>query len=224
MSYKVVEVKPGARGFDTIAPLDAAQYVAMKAIGFDFRWGYLGDLTPDEIAKAHSANVGIMVIQHAHAPGWVVTGAKGAADGARALADARVINLPQALPLYCDFESPAAPATTSFDVSIYSVAWCKDIQNDGRPAEVYVGFEMPCNAEELWQLPFTGYAKSFSDVATPAHRGFKLIQLFADYPKGECFVRDFCPSAPASVASLLIDIDIAQTDYLGARPKMLVAA
>ena len=223
MSYKVVDVGPGALGFDTIDTLDAAQYTAMRALGFTFRWGYLGDLHPAEITRAHAAGLGVMVVQHARATGWVVTGAKGAEDGARAIRDAQVTGLPQPLPLWCDLESPAS-GTTAFDISMYSAAWCHAVQGDGRPAELYVGYALPSNAQELWELPFTGYGKSYSDVPTPAHRGFKLIQLFGSYPKGECFVREAFPNAPASVASLLIDIDVTQLDYLGARPKMLVAA
>lgn len=223
MIYSVVDVAPGSRGFDTIVALTGAQYAAMRSIGFTFRWGYLGDLHTAEIDNALSNGVGIVVIQHARANGWMPDAAKGAEDGARAVRDASVAGLPGALPLWCDLESPATSATAA-DIAAYSSAWCKAVHIAGHNAELYVGYALPCNGEQLWELPFTGYASSFSDVATPAHRGFKMRQLFADYPKGECFVRDFCPSAPASILALNIDIDIAQTDYLGARPKMLVAA
>jgi|SRR5579864_3059588 len=223
MIYSVVDVTPGARGFDTIATLTGVQYAAMRDIGFTFRWGYLGDLHTAEIDTALSNGVGIVVIQHARAPGWMPDATKGAEDGARAVRDASVAQLPGALPLWCDLESPSLAATAR-DIAAYSMSWCLAVHGASHPAELYVGYALPCNAEQLWELPFTGYASSFSDVATPAHRGFKMRQLFADYPKGECVVRDFCPTAPASVAGLSIDIDIAQTDYLGARVKMLVAA
>ena len=223
MNYRVVDVAPGALGFDTIAQLSAEQYVAMRALGFRFRWGYLGDLHTAEIDLSISAGVGIMVVQHARANGWQPTGAKGAEDGARAVRDAEVAGLPNTLSLWCDLESPATSAT-AFDIAMYSAAWCKAIHEDGRPAKVYVGYALPCGAQDLWELPFTGYAKSFSDVPAPAHRGFQMMQLFASYPKGECLVREAFPTAPASVANLLIDIDVTQLDYLGARPQMLVAA
>jgi hypothetical protein len=222
MNYSVVDVAPGARGFDTIAALTADQYTAMYALGFTFRWGYLGDLHTTEIDTALANRVGIMVIQHARAVGWTVTQAKGAEDGARAVRDALSAKLPQALPLWCDLESPATTATAD-DIAAYSDAWCQAVHGAGHNAEVYVGFGLPCDAEHLWELPFTGYASSFSNVATPAHRGFKMRQLFASYPKGECFVRDAFPHAPANVAGLQIDIDITQTDFLGSKPKMLVA-
>ena len=223
MSYRVVDVLPGARGFDTIEALNAAQYIDMRAAGFTFRWGYLGDLHTDEIAKATSSGVGILVIQHARALNWMPDSAKGAEDGARAVRDAQSAQLPTALPLWCDLEG-CGPAATYAEVDAYAKTWCAAVVGSGHPAEVYVGASVPADAAGLWHLPFTGYARSFSDVPTPTHRGFKLIQLFSTFPKGECFVRDFDPGAPASIAGINIDIDVAQCDYLGARPKMLIAA
>jgi hypothetical protein len=223
MSYKVVDVLPGARGFDTIESLSASQYETMHALGFTFRWGYLGDLHVDEIAKATSASVGIMVIQHARAVGWNPDSARGAEDGARAVRDASSAQLPKTLPLWCDLEECNAAATYA-EVDAYAKTWCAAVVGSGHAAEVYVGSNVPADAAGLWHLPFTGYARSFSNVPTPAKRGYKLIQLFSTYPKGECFVRDAFPGAPPNVAGINIDIDIAQCDYLGARPKMLVAA
>lgn len=223
MSYKVVDVLPGSIGFDTIEALTADQYTAMRALGFKFRWGYLGDLHVDEIAKATAAGVGVMVIQHARALNWNPDSTKGAEDGARAVRDAQSAQLPAALPLWADIEGCADNATFA-DVDAYSKTWCAAVAGSGHPAEVYCGWKLPADAEQLWSLPFTGYAKSFSSLITPAKRGYKLLQLFSTFPKGECFVRDFDPAAPASVASINIDIDVAQCDYLGARPKMLVAA
>jgi len=209
----------GALGFDTDERPTAAQYQLLRALGFRFACRYLGDLTSAEVDDALDAGVGIIPVQHAHLPGWSPDTLKGADDGARAVHHAAVAGLP-ACTLWADIEGCAGSAA---DLAGYVRAWCASPVKAGFEAGGYIGSGTPGDSETLWRLDFTGYWKSQSDVPTPARRGWRLIQLFAP-PYGSCTVGDVFPGCSPAVRELTIDVDVAQSDYLGALPKMIVRA
>lgn len=221
MNLKVVQAAPLMRGFDTITRPTAAQYIVLAQF-FDFAIRYLGDLHADEVSDALNAKLGLMLVQHARANGWMPDAAKGATDGARAVRDAQAINAPKGLTLWLDLEVCSATALFG-DVQKYSEAACDQITNAGFKAGVYVGAGVPGSGQQLYELPFTAYWKSQSFVATPNRRAFQLEQLFV-YPQGQCLIKDVWPKAPPNVASMQIDADVVLCDYLDGRPTMLVAA
>lgn len=219
---RVVSIPTGALGFDTIARPSRLQYQALRALGFRFAVRYLGDLTDVEISDATAEGVGVIPIQHARAVNWIVDPQKGAEDGLRAARDASAVNIPVDQTLWCDLEG-CHPSTTPSAVQLYSESWCGAARAAGYLDQgVYHGAGVPSSGAELFRLAFTGYFRSQSDVPCPMPRGWRLIQLF-DFPKGQCTVADVFPDAPAIVAGLQIDVDIAQADYRGVRAKMLVA-
>jgi len=218
----VVDAPHGALGFDCDTRLSREQYSAARALGFRFVARYLGDLTSDEVDDCIGSGLLLLPVQHAHAPGWIVGegGHTGAEDGRRAVADANAAALPQ-MPLWFDLEQPHT-ATTPAQVHQYAAEACAAVGRPGFEGRVYWGAGMPGNEHDVYMLQFTGYWKSFSNVVTPWKRGFQLIQLFR-YPRGECYVREVFPLAPASIADVLIDVDVACSDYEGSSAKMLAA-
>ena len=152
-----------------------------------------------------------------------VTGALGTQDGERAVSSAAFAGLPVALPLWCDLEEPEA-TTTHDAVSTYARHWCLPVASRGpeASARVYVGAGVPCDGQQLYHLAFTGYWQSFSNVPTPFRRGYQMRQIYAA-PSGSCRVRDVFSAASALVGDLMIDVDVTESDFLGSRPKMLIA-
>jgi hypothetical protein len=217
---KVVACPFASLGVDTATRPTREQYAALAALGVRWVARYLGDLTSAEIGDAHAAGLGVVAVQHAHAPGWQPLVTLGDADGRRAVNDARAAGIPP-MTLWCDLEG-LAPTADVQAVQVYAVAWCNAVRASGFEAGVYLGEGVPGTAQSYYALPFVAYWKSQSMVATPARRGWQLIQLY-NWPRGECRVGDVFPGAPASVAALLVDFDVAGSDYLGGFPTMLVA-
>lgn len=220
-SRRVVPVPFAGLGIDTTARLTRDQYAAIRALGIVFAGRYLGDLTSEEIDDAHAAGVGILPVQHAHAAGWQPTGALGREDGTRAVQDARGAGIP-CMPLWNDLEG-CHPASNEDEIATYAAGWASALRVAGYEPRVYVGAGVPGDGLTLYALPYVGYWKSQSIVPTPARRGYQLVQLFR-YPQGQCQLGDAFPDAPPAVKHLLVDVDVATTDYLGGRPAMLVAA
>lgn len=220
MNRVLVDVRPGAVGFDTDTRLSREQYAEMRTLGFAFAERYLGDLTSEEVDDCLASGLLLQPLQHAHTAGWTPSDVHGQADGHRALRDASVAGLPP-MPLFFDFEEPIVGAST-LEVEAHSLALCRIVQGARYEAGVYWGARMPGDSHFLYRLPFTRYWKSFSDVVTPWLRGWQLVQLYC-YPLGQTFVRDLFPDASPLVAHLAIDLDVAQSDYRGSRPKMLAA-
>jgi glycoside hydrolase-like protein len=219
---QVVDVPHGAIGFDTDTRWTGAQYAEARSLGFRFAFRYLGDLSSEEVDEALGADMMISAIQHAHPPGWECSVQLGADDGARAVRDARSALLPPGLPLWADLEEVATGTGPSL-VAGYSQAWCAHVVGAGFPAGVYWGAGMPGDSQQLYQLPFTSYFKSFSNVVTPWRRGYQLYQLF-HFPRGECIVADVYPDASSLTRNLAIDVIAACSDYVGSRARMLKAA
>jgi hypothetical protein len=221
MNRIVVDVPHGSLGFDCDQRLSLEQYQGMRALGFRFVMRYLGDLTSDEVDDALGADMMIGAIQHAHLSGWTVDAHPGAEDGRRAVRDANMAALPL-MPLWADLEEPS-PSTTTAQIAQWSAEWCAAVVHPGHEAEVYWGAGMPGDAKQVYQLAFTGYWSSFSNVVVPWRCGFKMRQLY-HFPKGECLVRDVFPQgAPAIVADVPIDVNVAFNDYLGRKVRLCAA-
>jgi hypothetical protein len=218
MRRVVVDVRPGALGFDTDARLTRAQYAEMRSLGFEFAERYLGDLTTEEVDDCLGAGLLLQPLQHAHLAGWLPSEGFGLADGERAVRDAQRAEIPP-MPLFADLEEPLA-GTTTVEVFAHCRGLCPPMVQAGYEAGVYWGAGMPGDGRFLYSLPFTRYWKSFSDVVTPWRRGWQLVQLYS-FPLGQVLVREVFPQASDLVGGRLIDLDVAQSDYLGSRPRML---
>src|SRR4029077_19885746 len=183
MNRIVVDCPHGAIGFDTNTRLSLEQYRVLRALGFRFAIRYLGDLKSDEVDDALAADLMLGVVQHAHYSGWDVGNHPGSDDGKRAVSDAHAAALPL-MPLFADLEEPS-PSTTVTDIEQWSAQWCAAVVHPGHEAQVYWGAGMPGDSKQLYQLAFTGYWSSFSNVIVPWRCGYKMRQLY-HFPKGEC--------------------------------------
>lgn len=221
---RVVEIPHGALGFDCFVPLGAAQYRAMRTLGFLFVTRYLDNMSRVELSAALGEGFLVNLISAAPSPqSWTPGSDVGSAVGMRARHLAIALGVPPAMNLWRDLETPSA-TTTVTDIQLDARAYCTELAAGGYVGKVYVGSGLPreLDAYALYGLAYKGYWESFSQVPGIAVRGYELRQLF-HYPSGDCAVRDAFPGAPESVASVRIDIDVAHFDYRGDRCKALSA-
>jgi hypothetical protein len=221
---QVVELPHAALGFDSWSGITAAQYADLRKLGFVFAVRYLDNLTVAEIGSCLDSGLKLALVQASRKPGWRPGPAFGTEDGARARRQAIALGIPFDADIFCDLETPDPATTTAADVDAYARAYCPELVSGGYHAKVYIGSGLPPKLDEvaLYKLPYTGYWSSFSRVSDVASRGYQMRQLFF-YPTGECKVVDVFPQAPASVAGLRIDADIASSDYKGGRVRALAA-
>ena len=212
---------PSARGFDcnTTVSRDAAK--RMRAAGFGFAIRYVRrttahtfDITSNELTNLLDAGLGVMLVQHVAAPGWVPTEALGAQYGATAAAEAALIGYMLGAHLWCDLEGVQAGASHA-DVIAFCNAWHGAVQDAGYHPGLYVGDSCGLTATELYRaLRFDSYwsAYNLNRDNFPATRGVMLRQ-FA-YP-------------PVSRRVLGVpfeyDEDVVQADAMGDLPTMVVA-
>jgi len=223
VSRSLVTLPHAALGFDCFQALTLLQYKQMRELGFVWRGGYLEALTNQEVDDASTADVAVVPIQEGRKVGWLPSSTTGGDDGARARRLAIGLSLPDRLDIWRDWES-VAPSTTLVDLESDAKAWKAELAAGGFGVCVYEGAGLPKSVtpEWLYQLPFTGYAKSFSDVQRVAIRGYKWVQLYfrsADprVPVGSCRVSDMFDVASPEVADVIIDAGIVQTDWRGGR-------
>lgn len=225
MNRALVPCTIGARGADTDTRLVADEAAALRAAGFEWVTRYLslstpnaGDLSPGELAGILGAGLGLMAVQHVRLAGWLPTGPLGANDGGAAVRHAVTCGIPRGATLWADVEGTAASARAS-DVAAYVDAWATAVRAGGYDPGAYIGAGLPqdLDASALWHLAVDRYWRSQSQVPNVVNRGYQLLQL---YP--QCKVGDVFPAAAAEVRGIMVDVDIAQQDYRGSTPTMLV--
>jgi Domain of unknown function (DUF1906) len=214
---KLVQLPHGALGFDCYTPPTADQLIAMRALGFVFHVGYLDNRTPEMVTDALAAGLLFVAVQVSRKSGWRPSASTGSEDGARARRDAIRLDLPLGVDIFRDLETPNV-LTTLAEIQADSHSWCAEMDPGGYEGKVYVGAGMPpsLTSQALYELPYRGYWASFSRVPDVAHRGYQMRQLFR-YPQGECRVGDVFDEAPALVSEMIIDVDVAFSDYKGGR-------
>lgn len=214
---RVIELPHGALGFDCWTPLSILQYRAMRALGFRFAARYLDDITTEELNGLLGEGLYYVPVQTARKPGWRPSSVTGTEDGVRSRQMAIKLGLPMGLNIFRDFETPD-PLTTLAEAQADADSWCIEQHPGGYDAKVYIGAGMPpgLTPDALYKLPYVGYWGSFSRIPDVAVRAYQMRQLF-HYPSGECRVSDVFPEAPLEVANVLIDVDVAFSDYKGGR-------
>ena len=220
----VVEIRPGALGFDCDERLTREQYGAMRSLGCEFACRYLGDapgdLTSTEIDDANSQDVGIVLLMHAYAAGWTPETCPGRLYGDAGVRHAMACKAPMGSELWADVEG-LADGVTQESVILWSGGVTRAIMAAGYVSSGYIGAGVPCDSHGLYMLAFTGYWQSESEVPPVENRGYRMIQLFV-WPRGEALVREIWQDAPQSVRDLLVDLDVAQSDKRGVRPRMII--
>lgn len=212
---RIVDLPHASLGFDCWSSVTAAQYAAMRALGFRHAMRYVDDLTPGEIADCLAADLRLVPVQGSRKPGWMPDSIKGGDDGARARRQAIALGIPVGVNIICDLETPDTTATTGA-IAAYAKSWCAELVAGGYLPKVYVGYGIPLDAAALYELPFVGYVRSFSGGVSDVTCGWQMYQLF-HHPTGECVVADIYPDAPIVVSQMRIDALITQSDHKGRR-------
>lgn len=225
MNRVLVPCRVGARGADLSTKVTADEARALRAAGFDFLVRYLslttpsnGDLGPAEIDFILGAGLGLMAVQRVRLPGWTPGAPIGSQDGGAAARQAVILGLPRGSTLWADLEGTSTTSTGA-ELAAYVAGWAAAVRAGGYDPGAYVGAGLPPEVDELalWKLPVDRYWRSQSAVPNVGSRGFQLLQLYPQIKVGELF-----PSAPSFVADVVVDVDIAQSDYLGSVPSMTV--
>lgn len=213
-AYAIVQPANGAVGFDTDAVISRDLADKFHAVGYQYVLRYLslgadimeGDLTAAEAQDIVGAGLALGPVQHVRYVGWRPTGAMGAQDGNNAANHAVTIGIPPGVTVWLDLEGisdQAAPGA----VSDYCRSWYQAVAGAGYMPGLYVGDHAILDSSQLYDLPFTRYWHSASDVPDVPTRGYCMTQTLYEYP----------------VYGITIDRDTVNTDNLGGRPAMMAA-
>ena len=197
----IAPLPSGAQGVDTILTFTPARAKALKAAkSYSFVVRYLGALTAAEAQNLHDQGLGISAVTFGGRNGWQPSAQAGTVAGQTAVAHARVAGCPPGMTLYFDAEGPGAGGQALID---HLNTWARVVQNAGYVAGLYVGWGLGLTSTQLYQLAFTAYWKSCSNVPPVAVRGYHMVQ-----------------QGPPNryVNGLLVDINTVQADAKGNTP------
>jgi hypothetical protein len=209
-------VKPaplGSIGFDTDMKLDADACGRLVDAGMQFAIRYLSltaaaprDLDASETDVIVGAGLALMLVQHVRFAGWHPSAQLGNADGTHAVQNALAASAPKGATIWCDLEGIAG---TADDTMAHANAWAAAVRAGAFDPGVYVGSGVPLTAEQLFQkLTVRRYWQSASIVPVVSKRGYQMIQL---YPE-------------TTVAGVVVDLDVTQSDHLGDLPTWIEGA
>lgn len=204
---------PGLRGFDANTVITAAVAQQFVSQGYAFCVRYLsrgpekpGDLSPGEAADILNSGLALFPVQHVSAEGWSPTGTLGQQYGVQAAANAGAVGFPPGVNIWCDLEG-VKTGTAAQDVIDYCRAWYDAVNTGGFVPGIYVGANAILTGQQLYDLPFQHYWKSFSRVPDIPNRGYQLVQ-----------------HGSQPVNGIDIDVDITQTDQKGGQVRWVVQA
>lgn len=185
LAGSVAAAPQGALGFDcdfTLTSQDVSGYVSE---GYKFCVRYIsrstpmeqeGDLTTSEANTILNGGLALMAVQHVAASPWVPTQQLGTQYGNNAVSCAQEVGLPAGMNIWLDLEGINARVPAQ-DVIDYCNAWYAPVAAAGYAPGIYVGADCILTSDELyWDLDFTHYWRSGSNVPDVAVRGYQLFQ------------------------------------------------
>jgi glycoside hydrolase-like protein len=208
---RTIEPVPDALIFDTDQRCSLAQLRALRAVGF--RGGVRtvtfseatdpSDLTAQEVDDFMAAGLGLMVYQRVRYPGWLPSGALGAADAGVALAKVAAAGYLAGGSLWGDLEGIGGTGSATVE---YANTKDRAIAGGGYHPGEYVGFEVPLTGQDLFRsLLADCYWKSFSHVPDVEERGYAIEQIAEN----------------VLVAGVLVDVSVARADKLNGRARWM---
>lgn len=210
-----MKAQPASQGLwcDTTQKPSLAQVKALVTAGYKGIVRYLPlpnnntahDIDSDELVTLTGEGLEVMLVQHVRTPPWDPRSHSGTVDGATAAEWARNIGYPDAH-IFQDLEGVLV-GTTPSAVIVYSNLWAGRILQSGFRGGLYVGYDVPLSATELYEdLSHNSYWRDAGprEVAT---RGFAVQQQ----------------SPEKTIAGLRIDEDYVVADLLGEVPYACVA-
>jgi hypothetical protein len=161
------------------------------------------DIDSAELAAILAGGLGLLLVQHVRLPGWNPAAHSGDADAHMALEFARTAGYEPGSHLFLDLEGISG---TGADTKAFAEAWAAVIASGGYSAGCYVGYDVPLNAQELYDLhTFNSYWSDAGPRAV-ATRGFAIKQ-----------------HAEIKIADAPFDPDTIQTDGRGDTPIWTIA-
>jgi hypothetical protein len=211
---KVVDIPLGSLGADMLTPLTPQVAFALSSFilpgtrsRLTYVMRYLENLTPSELAGILSTGLGVTLVGESPPNGWIPTAIRGSSDGLREVTKARALSIPNGITITCDLEGMGG---TSQDTIDYSRAWCDIVQHAQDIAACYVGSGVPLTPTQLFQLPFTRYIHSLSNVQQVAVVDYCVVQLFPTTNLG------------LPTGALPVDLQVVQQDKRGRLPTMVI--
>lgn len=175
----------GLQFFDTDTKLNLDICQKFKSQGYDgairyIGWGKYandpGDLTKDEMNAIFQSGLGLMVVQHCRASGWVPTAAMGKQDAQTAVSELSNIGAPNFICVWLDLEGVKS-GTPKQQIIDFCNAWYNEIKSSGYVPGIYIGFNNFLTSSDLfYSLNFQHYWRSLSTVPDVAERGYQMEQ------------------------------------------------
>lgn len=198
---------PDCWGLDTNAKISESRAQALaasklpggQAVQFVWRYVSLGppspsDITSDERDGILGAGLWLMLVQHAHLPGWVASQAQGKRDGDFAQEHAHSVAYPLGCSLAFDLEGCRSVGPAVID---HCTEWALAVADAGFSPVLYVGYATGLTPTALGHLPFRAYWSDFGQRSVQP-QGFACKQ-----------------HAQSALAGIPIDPDHASPDIVG---------
>jgi len=209
----------GVRGFDTAEPVSAKAAAAFHRQGYRFCVRYVrrdkphaSALSAKEAKWLLNAGIALMLVQYVESDtSWIPSGAKGAANGAVAAAEAEKLGVPFGVTVWCDLEG-VKRGTRSQRVIDYCNQWHIAVMSAGYLPGLYVGYHAGLNPTQLYRsLRFSHYwgAYNLNSDQYPAVRGLQMKQSRHKQ------------SDSVSDSGIDFQVDRISADALGGHPTLL---
>jgi hypothetical protein len=211
VSY-IVQQSTNCNLVDTSAKLTPTVIAAVKAAAYSCILRYVPlpndgaakDIDVVELGNILDAGLALMLVQHVRYPGWNPAKCSGQADALAAIESASAAGYLAGGHIYLDLEGISG---TAADTKAFAEEWAATIVQASYCAGCYVGYDVPLNAVQLYNLhDFHSY---WSDAGprSVATRGFAIKQHEPE----------------VSIAGVGFDKDTLQPDKLGDTPFWMVA-
>ena len=208
----IVQAAPPCEIVDTNAKLGVAALQAVLNAGYAGVARYLplprnnagGDISADELRAILDAGLGLLLVQHVRSPPWNPANHSGEEDAQAALQLARDVGYLPGAHIFLDLEGivpGSAEATKAF-----AEAWAKAVVTAGYLAGCYVGYDVPLNAQQLYDLHSVTSYWSDAGPRRVATRGFAMKQ-----------------HAEIAIAGVKFDPDTIASDLCEETPMWMVA-
>lgn len=209
----------GSKGFDCNTNVSSQAARAFWDDGYRFVVRYVRrstkhsyDITTSEITNLLGAGLGLMIVQHVAAEGWVPNKELGFRYGLTAGMESKSVGIPQGVAVWCDLEG-VRPGVPHQDVIDYCNAWFDQVRAQGFDPGLYVGYGCGLTSGELYyKLKFRRYwaAYNLNRDQYPAVRNVCMQQ--GPYPK----------ASQRTNVPFEYDTDVIQRDNFNNLPKLLL--
>jgi hypothetical protein len=162
------------------------------------------DVHQDEVGSIMEVGLGLLLVQHVRFPHWDPRDHAGAADALAAVQFAQQAGYLAGAHIFLDLEGIVAG--TGKATKAFAEAWATTVTQAGYLAGCYVGFDVPLNPAELFELRKINSYWSDAGPREVAVRGFAIKQ-----------------HAEIFIAGTPFDPDTVQPDHRGETPIWMIA-